>query len=332
MKPLVLRLLAFAAAISMVVGALVVRNRMEDDEVSRSTNLKLLCASELEAVCLALEADPDSSISVVIQPVGATVDQLVDADSVEFDGWLTPGPFPQLVRETRKAAGDDELIDTVSRPLARSPVVLAMWRERAAALETSCVEKTIAWKCLGDAAGKPWKDVGGRDVWGSVKTALPNPATTAAGLVTLGAGTATFFGQPDVGLLDIEGDIAYGVWLNNLVRANVDIDVGGMLAAGGPSLADVAAGLEAAVKPVVEAAAASAAVSVIYPSPVATADVFLGTVASKRSALLVELLSGALGRQAFGEAGWRISADDLPATSYLPTPGLLGALRSKWRP
>jgi hypothetical protein len=264
-----------------------------------------------------------------MQPAGTTVDQLIKADSVEFDGWLTPGPFPQLVRETRKSEGDPPLIDRVSRPLARSPVVIAMWKERAAALAKHCADNAIEWKCLGNAAGRRWTDVGGQETWGTVKTALPDPSTSAAGLVALAAATATFFGQPDVGLLDIEENDLYGVWLNNLRGANVTADVERMLAAG-PSIADAVAGLEVTVKPVVDRAANAGAVSVIYPSPVATADVYLGTVTSKRSALLAELLGGDLGRTTLVGAGWKVGDTGLPATSYLPTPGLLGPLRSRW--
>ncbi|MEY2477155.1 MAG: hypothetical protein QOG87_2470 [Actinomycetota bacterium] len=330
MNALLLRLLALAAAVAMVVGALAVRNRMDDDKVSRSTELRLLCATELEAACDAIEDDPDSSVTVTVEEVGTTLDRLAEADVAGFDGWLTPGPFPQMVRETRKADGHTALIDRVSRPLARSRVVIAMWKERATALATRCVDRAVEWKCLGDAAGRPWKDVGGRDTWGSVKTALPDPTTTAAGVVTLGAATATFFGQPDVGSLDINESDAYGAWLNNLKTANVNVDVARMLAAGGPSIADAAAGLEVSVKPVVDAAAASAEVSLIYPSPVATADVFLGTVTSERAALLAELLEGSLGRAALRAGGWQIGNAGLPPTSYLPVPGLLAALRDRW--
>jgi hypothetical protein len=330
MKPLVLRLLAFAAAIAMVVGALAVRNRMDDDEITRSTGLRLLCAPELEAACFALAADPDSTISVIIEDAGMTVDRLTQVDDAEFDGWLTPGPFPQLVRETRKAAGQPPLLETVSGTLARSPVVVAMWKERAAALAPRCAEKAIEWKCLGEAAGRRWQDVGGQETWGTVKTTLPDPSSTASGLVTLAAATATFFSQPDVGLLDIEENDSYGVWLNNLRGANVGVDVQRMLAAGGPSIADAAAGLEVAVKPIVDRAAAASAVTVIYPSPVATADVFLGTVKSDRSTLLAEVIGGDVGREALRAAGWRIGSAGLPPTSYLPTPGLLAALRSRW--
>lgn len=329
MSPLVLRLLAFAAAVAMVVGALIVRNRMDTDEVTRSTNLELLCASELEEVCLALEDDPDSSITAVIQSVGTTVDQLVAADRAEFDGWLTPGPFPQIVRETRKAAQKPVLIDNVSRPLARSRLALVMWKERAAALAGRCADRAVELKCLGEAAGRPWKDVGGSEAWGFVKTALPDPGRTAAGLVALGAGTSTYFGQPDVGRLEIDENDNYGVWFENLVQANVAIDLSGMLA-GGPSRVDAVAGLEAAVRPVVGAAANADAVSVIYPSPVATADVYLGTIDSDQGARLTELLTGELGRTALSDAGWTLGDAGLPPVSYLPTPGLLSVLRDRW--
>ena len=329
MSPLLLRLLAFAAAIAMVAGALAVRNRMDDDEVARSTELELLCATELEDVCLALQDDPDSAISIVVQPVGTTLEQLATADSAEFDGWLTPGPFPQMLRETRKAAQHTPLIDAVSRPLARSRLALVMWNERAAVLATQCTDKAVELKCLGNAAGRPWKDLGGQDTWGSVKTALPDPASTAAGLVALGAGTSVFFGQPDVGRLEIDDSVEYGTWLDNLRRANVGIDVAGLLA-GGASRVDAVAGLEATITPVVRAAANADSVSVIYPSPVATADVYLGTIDSERGTRLIELLAGDLGRTALADAGWRVNDDSLPPVSYLPTPGLLSVLRGRW--
>jgi hypothetical protein len=328
-RPLALRLLAVAAAIAMVVGALVVRNRMDEDKVTRSTELRLLCTTELEAVCRDLEDDPDSAITVTVEDAGATVDRLAKAGDAGFDGWLTPGPFPQLVKETRKPAGLSPLFTTVSAPIARTPVVVVMWKQREAALAATCGGK-VDWTCLGNAASRPWKDVGGKAEWGSVKTALPDPALTAAGLVVLGAGTSTFFHQPDVGTLDIQENADFGTWLSRLEEGQVGADVPRMLAANGPSIADAAAGLEALALPIVDVAAARDAVSVIYPSPVASADAYLGTVASDRGTRLADVLGHGVARDALVRAGWKFQDARLQPVSYLPSPGLLGALRTEW--
>jgi hypothetical protein len=217
----------------------------------------------------------------------------------------------------------------VSKRLARTRVGLVIWKEREAVLERSC-GGAIGWKCLGNAAGKPWTAIGGKPEWGPVSVALPDASATATGTVVLGAATSSFFGQPDVGLLDIEENPEYGTWLSNLRRGNVDADVARMLAAGNPSIANAAAGLEVAVRPVVAAAASRDKVTVIYPSPVATADVYLGTIGSKRGSRLAEILGGDVGRAALTKAGWTMSNAGLQPVSYLPTPGLLAALRSKW--
>jgi hypothetical protein len=203
-----------------------------------------------------------------------------------------------------------------------------MWKERAAALTAFC-KGAVAWTCLGNAANGPWKAAGGKDTWGTVKTALPDPVVTASGLVALGAGTVGFAGQADVSSTELQDNDAFGVWLSDLARAQVAADVSTMLA-GGPAIVDAVAGLEAQMTPVLAAAANAGDVNVIYPSPVVTADVVLGTVASKRATRLAELLEGKAGRDALQRAGWKVGSPSLPPTSGLPDPGLLAYLRGAW--
>jgi hypothetical protein len=328
-SPLLVRILAVLAAIAMVVVALVARQKLDDRNSVRNTVLRITCTPELETPCRDFADTSGAKVDVTIEEAGVTVDKLATASEAPFDGWLTPGPFPQMVQEARRSAGRPVLIDRVSRPIARSRIGIVMWKERAGALGARCPEKGVGWRCLGDAAGRQWSDVGGKPTWGTVKTALPDPLTSASGLVALGAGTAGFFGQADVSLQDVQDSVEYSAWLNNLARANQNLDVGRMLAAG-PSLVDAVVTLEATSEQTVEQAAGRDPVSVIYPSPVATADVVLGTVGSKSSTRLATLLEGTAGRDALARARWKVDFAGLPPTSNLPSPGLLLALRGMW--
>ena len=326
MKPLVVRLLAFAAAVAMVVGALAIRNRMDEDEVSRSTALRLLCAPELIDVCGVVANTDEAEVILTTEAVGATVDRLRNAPEANFDAWLTPGPFPQMVQELRRSQSQlRPLFDRVSPRLAQSPVVIVGWKDRLAALSTKC---EVGWKCVGSAAGQPWSSVGGPATWGSVTTSLTDPTHSAAGLVTLGAATAGYFGRSGLSTEDLDGDDAFGTWISQLGRNNAGVDISAMLAAG-PSLVAFVAGLEQALKPVVDAASSDRRnqVSVIYPSPVASAEVVLGIADDRRGGRLLELLRDDAARKAFTDEGWRP-----PGTgpSGLPSPGLLSVLRSRW--
>lgn len=327
MNSLLLRVLALAAAIAMVVGALAVRNRMDDDKVSRSTELRLLCATELAAVCEAAARTDEAEVTVTTEDVGATVDRLRNAAEADFDAWLTPGPFPEAVQELRRSQAQlAPLFDSVSPRLARSPVVIVGWNDRIAALRSKC---EVGWKCVGLAAGQPWASFGGPPAWGTVKTSLPDPQSSAAGLVTLGAATAGYFGRSDLSTDDLDADDGLGTWLSQLRRNNeTRVDVSAMLAAG-PSLVAFVGGLEQAVKPVVDAASSDRRnqVSLIYPSPVVTADVVLGVADRRNGERLLDLLRSAAGREAFTSEGWKAPGS---GPSNLPSPGLLTVLRSRW--
>ncbi|MDQ1373537.1 MAG: hypothetical protein QOJ09_875 [Actinomycetota bacterium] len=330
MSPLAVRLGAIVAAVAMVVGALVLRARLDDNRSVRNQELRLTCATELDEVCRDFADTSGARVVVTVEDAGVTADKVASATEAPFDGWLTPGPFPQMVQGMRQAAGRAVLIDRVSKPIARTRTNVVMWKERAAALASVCPGKVIGWTCLGNAASRQWKDVGGPAAWGDVKTSIPDPNATASGLVALGGATVAFAGQSDVSSTQLDQDDAFGVWLGNLKRSQVpSADLGRMLTAG-PSLVDVVAGLEAQTLPTLQGAARANEVTVIYPSPVVTADVVLGTVASKRATRLAELLEGKAGRDALQRAGWKVGSPSLPPTSGLPDPGLLAYLRGAW--
>ena len=62
----------------------------------------------------------------------------------------------------------------------------------------------------------------------------------------------------------------------------------------------------------------------------ATAELVLAPVAGRdRAGTLAELVRGPVGRRALMQAGWRVPGS--PGPSGLPSPGLLAALRDRWR-
>jgi hypothetical protein len=65
--------------------------------------------------------------------------------------------------------------------------------------------------------------------------------------------------------------------------------------------------------------------TLIYPSPVATAEVYLGTNTGGNGDRLRSIVQGAAGAQSFERTGW-VKA----VAGGEPDPGVLAALRSVW--
>ena len=65
--------------------------------------------------------------------------------------------------------------------VARSPIALAVWRERALVLAAGC-GGTITPACLEGAYGREWGELGGNAAWAVFKVGLPNPTLSASGL------------------------------------------------------------------------------------------------------------------------------------------------------
>jgi hypothetical protein len=109
--------------------------------------------------------------------------------------------------------------------------------------------------------------------------------------------------------------------------------------AAGPSVAAAYATVEADAAPVLAGSARQSKPLLLYPSPVTTADVVLATVPGRAGDRLRDVVPGAV-RDLLADHGWRVVGGKpgtapvqppLPATSGMPDPGLLEALRQAWR-
>ena len=212
-------------------------------------------------------------------------------------------------------------------------------------LATRCDGGVIDWKCIGTVAGTPWGSTGAPATWGSVKPGLPAPDTTAAGLLSLGEATASWFTTPGFASNDFT-DAGFRAWFTRLVQAVPSYPVSprtpldDMLFTG-PASFDLTGSTEAAAGPAIATSRDSERLSILYPSPLTTADVVLAPVAgSPAGGRLMKLMQSDDGAAALAAAGWRVDGQPLAAgipdqpelapESNVPKAGVLQALRSLW--
>ncbi len=306
------RLIAVVAAAAMVAGSLAIRSRLDRRNEDRANPLRVVCAAELGPVCDALKR---TSARVTVEPAPATADRLGRAEEPGVDGWLVPAPWPQIVDGRRRPGGLLPLFGDVTAPLARSPLVIVMSREIA-------VRCPMGWKCLGESA---------RD---QARPSHPDPRVDGLGALIAGQAAAAYFGRADdLSSTDLD-DRGFDAWFRTLQRATPPLISGSsllneMLGTGFASYNAVGT-TEAEAAPVVATAAVRDKVTLLYPEPMATADVVLAGSGSR----LREVAGGETVRKALADAGWRMEnsarpGPPLPPTNGLPSPGFLDALRSR---
>ncbi len=331
-------LAALAAAAALIVAAILARDAIDDggDSAGGSAagrGTTVVCPTELAEACAALEDD----VSVRVEPASVTADRLTTAagtDEADTDVWLAPAPWVELVADARERAGAPALVGEPSDVIARSPVVLVIWNDRAAALEAGACAGPVQWRCLGDAADRPWDSVGGQGAWGRVNVGMSGPET-ANGLVVLGGATAGYFGSADYAANDLDG--ALSGWLGAL-GAQADAaatDVVNEMLTRGPGQFSAVGALEADA---LEAADRDD-VRVVYPAPVATADLVAVPIGDAERAA-GDIAGNDDLRGALAGAGWRVDGEapvagvdgglDLRADDSLPGGGVLGALLARW--
>jgi len=334
----------------MVLVALWIRGRIDENGGGGAT-VRLLCTTELEAVCTDLSEHAD--VSVTVEPAGTTAQSLValpDDQRPDFDAWLVPSPWPQMVDVQRR--GKRQLFAEESDPIGRSPLVLVARADREPVLDATpeCNGK-MDWKCLGAVAGRPWTDLpSGQAAWGSVKPGPGDPTLSATALLVASQATSEFLDTTDYARDDLEND-QYLDWVSGIERAVPKLPptaaspFADMLQQLPTATYDVVGTTEAEAGPGIAGAASDRrkALTLLYPEPVVTADVVLTAVAAGPNKDDAEDLAGdgdlaaALARR-----GWRVPGQSsargvrdtpaLPRGSGLPPePGALVALQETWQ-
>lgn len=334
------RLLALVVAVGLVVGAVWVRGRIDEEggDGGRAGGgdraATLVCVTELATVCEAV-AGQEPDLEVRIEEEAVTEQALTGADTVDdVDAWLTFTPFALVVDEQRRRAGRFAVLDEPTDVLAWSPLVVAVWNDRRDVLAARC-GGDITWSCVGDVSGLPWSDLGGPAAWGPVKPGHPTPGTTAVGLLVLAQATGSFFGTSAYASNDFT-DPGFRAWFERLERGipgfptppRTPLDE---MLSKGPATFDLTGSTEAAAVPAIERSRDRDRLTVLYPSPTAVAEVVLAPIAGADAGGRVrDLFTSDDTLAAFADAGWQTDPAGRPADDGLPAPGVLQALRALW--
>ena len=304
-------MLAFVVAAAMVGGSLWWRARDDDGGDGGATGsgdvpARVVCATELAAVCEALGGD--------VEDAGVTAARLAGARDIDVGAWVVPAAWPAIVDGRRTRAQLPPAFADAGRVVGRSRLGLVIWNDRAGALGSACPE--VTWRCIGDAVAKGWGAYGHPE-WGDVKPVFPDPTRSATGVLVLGHAVASYFGRADLATIDLEADDGFDAWFTGLARAiePADAPLPRMLSFG-PAAYDVVGTTEVDAS-IVGRAAARDRVRLLYPAPMATADVVVVGPAADR---FRDDAAAAL-----RDAGWTS-----PAGGALPSAGFLDALLSRW--
>lgn len=333
------------AAVVMIALATVVRSWRSNDgagsdaPVAADAPATIVCVTELRKVCEQLKAGRPW-LTVVVEDAGRTYATVTAADfdpvAAKVDAWLAPEPWPTMVDEARQRRGASPVFADGRKPLARSPLVIAIWNDRYAALERRCGAEP-GWRCIGEVAGRPWADVDAGATWGGeVKPGIAPPPTSAEGLLVAGQASAAYFGRSDIATNDFDDD--FRRWFEQLADAATSAGANG---AGRPPLDQMLsigratfdlAGTTEASAAAIRTGRDSGNIRILYPSPSATADLVAAVFTSSASA---SRLSTALASPEVGAflttAGWRVNDQSLPPSNGLPRSGVLEDLRTRWQ-
>jgi hypothetical protein len=334
-----IRVVALLVAVGLVAAGYVVRERArlaDDPALGAATPAAttIRCDAELEAACRALRS---AGHDVTVEPAGLSFDSLSRVEVAEApDLWVTVAPWPTMVDDARTRAGLGPLFASPAEPVATSPLVVAIWDDRADVLESACAGAGPRLGCVTAAAGDRWTDLGGPESWGPFKLGLGDPTTSSIGLAALAVATADELGTMDFGTRSLtEG--AFLDWLGAVAGAVPDFDppAGSALATMlqvGPAAFDVALTTEAAAEAARDGGAQRAALLRVVPaSGSASVDVVVASRGVGADEAIVDEVAGSLGDHGWVTASTGAgSANGLggPPGASLPGAGAHTALRA----
>ena len=279
---IVKRLVAALAAIGLIAGAWVVRDRVIEGDDSPADQPRdagvLVCAAELAAVCRAVADElGGDGLRVVEQAVGDTVEEFA-APEAEPALWLTFSPFAEIV-DVRRTIAFATPISYTATEIASSRIGAVVRPDVTDTLAAAC-GRAVDLGCVGEQT----------DLAPAV-----SPSSSGIGLITI---AAAFAARSDE-VLDLDALLP---WARGFQRASARVPLSGGTAVGTiqtrPTVA-VALGAEAEL-----ANSRKNAFDVLYAEPVVRATVELMTpngLAVPDG--LAELLRGALVARGWEPAG-----------------------------
>jgi hypothetical protein len=180
--------------------------------------------------------------------------------------------------------------------VARSPVAVAVWLARSSVLQAHCGVDEIDLRCLGQAYGREWVDLGGSTAWGAFKLGLADPTLTEAGLA---AWRAIASGSVPPSLAD-----------SLRLRARSDGALMVEVAQFGDSRADVMVTTEVAIAAqLANVQGRGGRLEVYYPDPAPWID-YVAAGEGREAERLIEALIGADIQMQLGALGLRPAAGD----------------------
>ena len=288
----------------------------------------VVCIPELEGTCRALAAG-DDGLALTIEPAGATYERVVADPTAAPTVWVTLYPWPQMVSSAVALAGADDPFPTMAA-VASSELSMVGRNARMKALAGHC-GGTITWRCVGDAAGQPWADLGGEPAWGVLKPSHADAAQSAVGLLAFSTVVSDYWGSTEYTGTDLQNDDAFLSWLGRFEGAiptygdEVNTPLSILLAQ--PRL-DVVGTTVAEVNQEAGAQMDDLVVSSpnVQPPPQAEVVVAGGGHTDEIAAALLGSTPGL--------AGWTVPSDGRPTTptgTGLPPPDVMIALRDLWQ-
>ena len=156
------------------------------------------------------------SVNIRVEDAATTAEALAKGDK-GIDGWLTLEPWPDIANDLVT----DRVFETAT-PIASSPFVITMVKEREVVLAPACPGGVVGWKCLGDKVGQPWTTItGGVPSWGNITVGNP-PLTSATGLLLFGNAVTGYFGRTDIATNDF--DDAFDAWRGKMKQTFMETD------------------------------------------------------------------------------------------------------------